>query len=84
MFDRWYAQQGSYPNYTQSQLDEQGGASWGEGMDVSWCTPRDVVLTSLTASGLVSRLLLDGEVVGDVSGRAPCPVDLVDPRPWKR
>ena len=84
MFDGWYAQQGSYPDYTQSQLDDQSGDSWGVGMDVSWCTPRDVVLTSLTASGTVSRLLLDGKVVGDVSGRVGCPVDLVDPTPWKR
>ena len=84
MFDAWYVQQGSYPEYTQSQLDDQAGAAWSEGMDVSWCTPRDVVLTSLTASGTVSRLLLDGKVVGDVDGRVACPVDLVNPVPWKR
>jgi hypothetical protein len=84
MFDGWYVQQGTYPEYTQSQLDDQAGASWSEGMDVSWCTPRDVVLTSLTASGTVSRLLLDGQVVGDVDGRIACPVDLVNPLPWKR
>jgi hypothetical protein len=84
MFDAWYVQQHGYPDYTQSQLDEQPNASWGEGMDVSWCTPRDVVLTSLTASGTVSRLLLDGKVVGDVQGRVGCPADLVDPAPWKR
>jgi hypothetical protein len=84
MFDTWYVQQGSYPDYTQSELDQQPGASWGEGMDVSWCAPRAVVLTSLTASGTISRLLLDGKVVGDVSGRVGCPTDLVDPLPWKR
>jgi len=53
-------------------------------MDVSWCSPRDVVLISLTASGTVSRLLLDGKVVGDVHGKAACPTDLVEPLPWKR
>lgn len=84
MFDKWYVEQRGYPDYTQSQLDEQPNASWGVGMDVSWCTSRDVVLTSLTASGTVSRLLLDGKVVGDVPGRVACPVDLVDPLPWKR
>jgi hypothetical protein len=84
MFDRWYAEQGRYPDYTQSQLDEQPDASWGAGMDVTWCTPRDIVLTSLTAAGTVSRLLIDGKVVGDVPGRVACPVDLVDPAPWKR
>jgi hypothetical protein len=84
MFDKWYVEQHGYPDYTQSQLDEQPDASWGAGMDVSWCTRRDIVLTSLTASGTVSRLLLDGKVVGDVPGRVACPVDLVDPVPWKR
>jgi hypothetical protein len=84
MFNTWYAQQGSYPQETQSQLDQDPDASWGPGMDVSWCTPRDVVLTSLTASGTVSRLLLDGKTVGDVHGNIGCPTDLVDPAPWKR
>jgi hypothetical protein len=84
MFNAWYAEQGRYPDYSQSQLDEQADAGWSPGMDLSWCTPRAVVLTSLTASGTVSRLLLDGKVVGDVSGAVACPVDLVDPLPWKR
>jgi hypothetical protein len=84
MFDGWYTQQGTYPRYSQSQLDEQGNANWSEGMDVTWCTPRDVVLISFTASGTVSRLLLDGKVVGDVPGRVGCPTDLVEPLPWKR
>ena len=71
-FNGWYKQQGRYPDYTQSQLDERSNDSWGAGMDVSWCTPRDVVLTSLTASGTVSRLLIDGKKVGDAGpGRVP-------------
>jgi hypothetical protein len=81
-FDGWYDQQGQYPDYSQSQLDER--TDWSTGMDVTWCTPRDVVLTSLTASGVVSRLLIDGKKVGDVSGRVACPVDLVSPAPWQR
>jgi hypothetical protein len=84
VFNRWYREQGRYPDYTQSQLDEQTDSSWGAGMDVAWCTPRDVVLTSFTAAGTVSRLLIDGKVVGDLPGRVACPVDLVDPAPWKR
>jgi hypothetical protein len=84
MFDTWFAQQGRYPDYTQSQLDESGNAGWSEGMNVSWCTPRDIVLTAFTASGTVSRLLIDGKVVGDLDGQIQCPVDLVDPAPWKR
>jgi hypothetical protein len=83
MFNAWYAQQGSYPNYTQSQLDEMGNADWSEGMNVSWCTPRDVVLSAFTASGTVSRLLIDGKVIGNVDGHVACPADLDDPVPWK-
>jgi hypothetical protein len=84
MYNRWFTEQGQYPNYGQSELDQRPGASWGPGMDVSWCTPRAVVLTSLTASGTVSRLLIDGKTVGDVPGRVGCPVDLVNPLPWER
>lgn len=83
MFNGWFAEKGQYPRYTQSQLEQMPDASWGVGMEVSWCTPRDVVLTSLTASGTVSRLLIDGKKVGDVPGRVACPVDLVNPVPWQ-
>jgi len=41
------------------------------------------VLVALTAAGTVSRLLVDGKVVGDVSGQEPCPADLTKPLPWK-
>jgi hypothetical protein len=84
LFDGWYAQQGSYPPETQSQLDQSGDAGWGEGMDMTWCSSRDVVLVALTAAGTVSRLLLDGKAVGDVAGQVACPTNLANPRPWKR
>jgi hypothetical protein len=83
-FNGWYDQQGQYPKYSQSELDQRTDAPWGAGMDLSWCSPRDVVLISLTASGTVSRLLLDGKKIGDVPGRGACPADLVNPLPWKR
>jgi hypothetical protein len=83
-FNGWYQQQGQYPRYSQSELDQRTDASWGTGMGVSWCTPRDIVLTSFTASGTVSRLLIDGKTVGDVPGRVACPADLVNPVPWER
>ncbi len=84
MFNTWYTQRGAYPNYTQSQLDETANADWSEGMNVTWCTPRDIVLTGFTASGTVSRLLVDGRVVGDLDGQVPCPADLTNPVPWKQ
>ena len=42
-----------------------------------------MVLTSLTGSGTISRLLYAGEDLGDVHGLHHCPVDLTDPLPWK-
>jgi hypothetical protein len=83
-FNDWYEQQGQYPNYTQGELLERSDLAWGAGMDVMWCSRRDVVLTSLTASGIVSRLLIDGKKVGDLGGRKSCPADLVNPLPWER
>ena len=41
---------GPLPELHEAQLD-QSATSWGAGMDVAWCTPRAVVLTSLTALG---------------------------------
>jgi len=83
-FNGWYGQQGEYPNYSQTQLIERTDVSWGAGLDATWCSRRAVVLTSLTASGIVSRLLIDGATVGDVKGRVACPADLVNPLPWER
>ena len=83
-YNEWYDQQGQYPDYTQDELLERSDLAWGAGMDVLWCSRRDVVLTSLTASGIVSRLLIDGKKVGDLAGREACPADLVNPLPWER
>jgi hypothetical protein len=82
MFNRWYVQRGGYPNETQSDLDQDPNAAWGPGMDVQWCSPRAVVLISLTVSGTQSRLLLDGKSRGDVTGKVACPTNLDDPSPW--
>jgi hypothetical protein len=84
-YNGWFSQLHQYPNYTQSELDEKApDGSWGAGMDVSWCTPRDVVITSFTAAGTISRLLIDGKKVGDLPGHVACPRDLVNPLPWVR
>jgi hypothetical protein len=83
-FNGWYEQQGQYPNYTEDELLQRSDLAWGAGMDVMWCSRRDVVLTSLTASGTVSRLLIDGKKVGDLPGRRTCPADLVSALPWER
>ncbi len=79
-FDR----DGAYPMITEALLRDDPELSWGVGVDVSWCSSRSVVLTALTGHGTISRLLLDGEVVGDADGAQACPRDLANPAPWTR
>jgi hypothetical protein len=51
-------------------------------VDADVCNGRAVVLVGESGRGTVSRLLLDGKVVGDVMGRQPCPSNLAKPAPW--
>jgi hypothetical protein len=83
VYNTWYERSGSYPQLTAAELDEAPEADWGVGVDVSWCSPRHVVLESLSSRGTLSRLLVDGKVRGDVNGEAACPLDLAAPAPWK-
>jgi hypothetical protein len=75
-FNDQYAQTGSYP-----QLNEEQTTAAGIGIDIDVvsCGGQAVVLQTLT----VSRLVLAGRDLGDVSGRRPCPTDLQHPSPWK-
>lgn len=79
-----FARDGSYPVITEALLRDDPELSWGVGVTVSWCQPRAVVLTGITGRGTVSRLLVDGDTVGDVQGSASCPFDLAYPVPWER
>ncbi len=54
-------------------------AGIGIDIDVESCGGQAVVLQTLT----VSRLLLGGQDLGEVSGHRPCPADLRHPAPWK-
>jgi hypothetical protein len=81
-FNAKYSSTGGYPSLTEEQLRDDPNTGFGIGVDVLWCSPRAIVLQSLTGSGTVSRLLLDGHAHGDVSGRAPCPGDPDNPAPW--
>ena len=75
-FNEQYKQTGVYPNPTEEQL-----ASAGIGIDVDTvnCGSQAVVLRTLT----VSRLLIAGRDLGEVSGRYGCPANFDDPAPWK-
>jgi len=82
--DERFERDGSYPVLTEALLQDDPELSWGVGVEVSRCSARAVVLSGLTGHGTVSRLLLDGEAVGDVDGVQPCPRDLSNPQPWQR
>lgn len=75
-FNNAYAQNGVYPRPTEEQL---GAADIGVDVDVVDCGGQGVVLRTLT----VSRLLVAGKDLGEVSGSQACPADLNDPSPWK-
>lgn len=78
-----FERDGSYPVITEALLRDDPGLSWGVGVTVSWCSSRSVVLSGLTGHGTISRLLVDGRVVGEVDGAQICPIDLVNPLPWE-
>jgi hypothetical protein len=75
-FNDQYAQTGTYPQLNEEQMTAAG---IGIDIDVASCGGQAAVLQTLT----VSRLLLAGQDLGEVSGRRPCPVDLRHPTPWK-
>jgi hypothetical protein len=75
-FNEQYAQAGSYPRLTEEQATAAG---IGIDIDVVPCDGQAVVLRTLT----VSRLLLAGRDLGEVSGAQACPADLRRPAPWK-
>jgi hypothetical protein len=80
-FNNLYATQGRYPNLS----DEAIAASPGFGLSETllYCGPRAIVLQSLTSGGSLSRLLLDGKDLGNVSSTTGCPSNLAHPAPWR-
>lgn len=83
--DVWDAQ-GNYLT-NREQLDVlMPEIDWGSDLDWEICPgARATVLVVHTAGGVRSRLLLDGERIGeDVEGTAVCPTDYADPAPWER
>lgn len=79
--DAAFARDGHYPS--PDQMRDDPAFSVGVGVNITICGPRDVVVSGLTGSGTVSRLLLDGKVRGDLSGAVACPLDPDAPAPWK-
>ncbi|HTL86961.1 MAG TPA: hypothetical protein VL856_17385 [Acidimicrobiia bacterium] len=76
---KYYNQQfkatGQYPQLTD---DEMSNAGISIDVDVRVCSSDAVVLQTLT----VSRLLVAGQDLGEVTGRQGCPANLSDPAPW--
>jgi hypothetical protein len=81
-FDDLYATQGSYPNMSDTAIQEDPKAGFGLGMNFTWCGGQAVVLQAPTAGGSVSRLLVAGHDLGDVNKVAGCPSNLAHPAPW--
>ena len=80
-FDSLYATQGSYPNLSDSAI--QASPGFGLSETLIWCGPRAVVLQSLSSGGSLSRLLLDGNDLGNVANARGCPSNFSNPAPWK-
>jgi len=82
-FNRLYAAQGSYPDMSESAIQEDPNAGFGLGMSFIWCSGQAVVLQAPSADGTVSRLLLAGKDLGELNFVAGCPANLAQPAPWK-
>jgi hypothetical protein len=78
-----YERTGSYPQLSQTEIDDDPDAGWGVGVTVEWCSRDAIVLHSLTGRGTISRLLVQGQDLGDVAQKQSCPADLTNPAPWK-
>jgi hypothetical protein len=81
-YNDWHAREGTYPKLSEEQMRDDPTAGWGVGVNVDWCGPHAIVLRSLTGNGTISRLLLNGVDLGDVTGTPGCPADLTNPEPW--
>ena len=82
-FNGLYASQGSYPDMSESEIQQDPNAAFGINMGFTWCGPSAIVLVSNGAGSSVSRLLLGGRDLGNVSGTYGCPANLSKPAPWK-
>ena len=80
-FNSLYEAQGQYPDLSQSVID--GTPGFGLTETLVYCGPQAIVLQSLSSGGSLSRLLLAGRDLGNVSGTVGCPTNLSAPVPWK-
>jgi hypothetical protein len=79
-FNGQYTKSRSYPHMSESDLTSAG---IGVGVNVEWCSTQAVVLQGASGGGTVSRLLLAGKDLGELTGKYGCPADLAHPTPWK-
>ena len=63
-FNGLNASQGGYPNLSDSAIQATPGFGLSE--TLVWCGPHAIVLQSLSSGGSLSRLLLDGQDLGNV------------------
>ncbi len=79
--EAWYARNGRYPDRSEFDPDSPE-YELPVGLAIEFCSPRHVVVSGLTSRGTVSRLLVDGEKVGDADGSPGCPLDPDAPDPF--
>ncbi|HUI48146.1 MAG TPA: hypothetical protein VL119_05585 [Acidimicrobiia bacterium] len=79
-YNAQYTATHAYPQMSEADLT---GAGIGVGVTIDWCSPQAVVIQGAAGGGDVSRLLLAGKDLGEVTGKYGCPGDLADPVPWK-
>jgi hypothetical protein len=79
-FNGQYAASQAYPQMSESDLTAAG---IGVGVNVEFCSAQAVVIQGASGGGTVSRLLLAGHDLGELTGKIDCPVNLSTPAPWK-
>jgi hypothetical protein len=81
-YNQQYSDTGAYPYLSDNDQHNGSNTDFGVGVTTLWCNAHAIVLQSMTGSGSLSRLLVDGKTVGDVFGEQQCPADLSNPTPW--
>ncbi len=74
-----YSREHAYPRLGE---EEKTDAGVGVGVHVVYCNANAIVLQGLSGSGSTSRLLLNGQDLGDVHSKVGCPADYSNPEPW--
>lgn len=83
-FDEVWDARGNYAATAEELEVREPEIDWSSDLDWRECSGGGaVVIVVDTARGTRSRLLVEGESLGDVPGDVACPTDFADPAPWE-